>query len=171
MPMSAPATIPAAVSVRRARRGDWPAARALLNEIDELHAQIAPDYFQRGARLQQDWLRLLDDPHAAAFVVELAPAGEVAGVLIARVYDTPADPAMVPRRRGHVETLVVATPHRRRGIGRLLMKEAAVWARAKGAVEVVLTSWAGNRQADAFYERLGYRVLSRVLHTRIDPDR
>jgi ribosomal protein S18 acetylase RimI-like enzyme len=30
---------------------------------------------------------------------------------------------------------------------------------------MVLTTWAGNAAADAFYERLGYRVLSRVLHT------
>jgi ribosomal protein S18 acetylase RimI-like enzyme len=154
-------------SVRRARRADWPVARALLDEIDKLHVGIAPDYFRHGARLQADWQRLLDDPHAAVFVAGLPPAGEVAGVLIARVYDTPLDPGMLQRRRSHIETLVVAAHRRRRGIGRLLMNEATAWARAKGAVEVVLTSWAGNREADAFYERLGYRVLSRVLHAPI----
>ncbi|HVV50990.1 MAG TPA: GNAT family N-acetyltransferase, partial [Polyangia bacterium] len=53
---------------------------------------------------------------------------------------------------------------RRRGLGRRLVAAAADWARAQRAVEVVLTTWAGNAAADAFYERLGYRVLSRVLH-------
>ena len=95
-------------------------------------------------------------------------SGELAGVLVARIYDTPADPAMVPRRRSHVETLVVGARHRRRGIGRLLMGESTAWARAQGATEVVLTTWAGNHEAEAFYERLGYRVLSRVLHARLD---
>lgn len=154
-------------SVRRARRADWAVARALLDEIDKLHAGIAPDYFRRGTRLQTDWHRLLDDPHAAVFVAELSPTNEVAGILIVRVYDTPVDPGMLQRRRSHIETLVVAARRRRCGIGRLLMSEATAWARVRGAVEVVLTSWAGNREADAFYERLGYRVLSRVLHAPI----
>jgi ribosomal protein S18 acetylase RimI-like enzyme len=44
-----------------------------------------------------------------------------------------------------------------------MMAEAAAWGRSHGAVEVVLTTWVGNDEAEAFYERLGYRVLSRVL--------
>ena len=75
---------------------------------------------------------------------------------------------MVPRRRAHVETLVVGRKHRRRGIGRRLMEAAAAWARGHGAVEVVLTTWVGNDDAEAFYERLGYRELSRVLHAPLD---
>ena len=89
------------------------------------------------------------------------------GFLSLRVYDTPADPTMVPRRRGHLETLVVNARQRRRGIGRSLLATAADWARARGATEMVLTTWVGNTEADAFYERLGYRVLSRVLHARL----
>jgi len=154
--------------IRRGRPADWAAARRLLHEVEELHAAIAPDYFRSATRAEDDWLRLIDEAHAAVFVAETPPAGEIAGVLVARIYDTPADPAMVPRRRSHVETLVVASRHRRRGIGRLLMGESTAWARAQGAIEVVLTTWAGNQEAEAFYERLGYRVLSRVLHARLD---
>ena len=91
-------------------------------------------------------------------------------VLVARIYDTPDNPAMVPRRRLHVETLVVASKQRRHGIGRRLMAEAVAWGRGHGAVEMVLTTWVGNSEAEAFYERLGYRELSRVL-TRARCDR
>ena len=70
---------------------------------------------------------------------------------------------MVPRRRLHIETVVVCAKHRRQGVGRQLMTEGAAWGRSHGAVEVVLTTWVGNDEAEAFYERLGYRVLSRVL--------
>jgi ribosomal protein S18 acetylase RimI-like enzyme len=173
--------------IRRGAPADWVAAQRLLNEVEELHATIAPDYFRTAARGESDWLRLIEEAHTAVFVAEVssteppggaraepalhpreAPMTEVVGVLVARVYDTPVDPTMVPRRRSHVETLVVGARHRRRGIGRLLMSESTAWARAQGAVEVVLTTWAGNEDADAFYERLGYRVLSRVLHARLD---
>jgi diamine N-acetyltransferase len=160
-------TDPPALRVRRARRQDWPAARSLLAEVDDLHARIAPDYFRPAARVESEWHRLLDDATGAIFVAEVMPSDRAVGIVVARIYDTPDNPTMVRRRRGHVETLVVAAEQRRRGIGRQLMGESVAWARAQGAVEVVLTTWAGNREADAFYEKLGYRILSRVLHADI----
>jgi len=74
---------------------------------------------------------------------------------------------MVPRRRAHVEALVVDERHRRAGVGRSLMAAATAWARERGAVEIVLTVWAGNAVADAFYARLGYRVVSQALSKTI----
>ena len=154
--------------VRRARYEDWPCIALLLREIDELHAALAPQYFRAATRAESEWRRVLADPTAAVFVVASGPsAADPLGFLSVRVYDTPADPAMVPRRRGHVETVVVDARHRRRGIGRRLLAAATDWARSQGAVELVLTTWSGNAAADAFYERLGYQVLSRVLHTGI----
>ena len=156
-------TATAAIRVRRARREDWPAARALLREIDDLHAAIAPEYFRATARAEDEWLRLLDEDATAVFVGEHQSQDGPVAVLVARIYDTPENPAMVPRRRLHVETLVVASRQRRHGIGRRMMFEVAQWGRGHGAVELVLTTWVGNRDAAAFYERLGYRELSRVL--------
>jgi ribosomal protein S18 acetylase RimI-like enzyme len=160
-------TAAAAIRVRRARREDWPAARTLLREIDDLHAAIAPEYFRATARAEDEWVRLLEEDATAVFVGEhQSRMGDIAGavaVLVARIYDTPENPAMVPRRRLHVETLVVAGKQRRHGIGRRMMFEVAQWGRGHGAVELVLTTWVGNRDAAAFYERLGYRELSRVL--------
>jgi ribosomal protein S18 acetylase RimI-like enzyme len=70
---------------------------------------------------------------------------------------------MVPRRRAHVEALVVDERHRRAGVGTALMDAANSWARERGAVEILLTVWDGNAAAEAFYQRLGYRVVSRAL--------
>jgi ribosomal protein S18 acetylase RimI-like enzyme len=149
--------------IRRARHDDWDAVRELWRELDQLHAGLAPDYFRPSARAAHEWRQLL----AASDGVVLVDAdanGTVTGAVSVRIYDTPPDPAMVARRRGHVEMLVVGRAHRRRGVGRALMEHAAAWAREQGAAELVLTVWAGNGEAEAFYERLGYRELSRVLH-------
>jgi ribosomal protein S18 acetylase RimI-like enzyme len=159
--------------IRRAGEDDWEGARALWREADDLHAALAPAYFRRTARTEREWRELLTAADTAVFVAEAegaSPSGSarsVAGVVSARVYETPPDPAMVPLRRGHVEMLVVSAAHQRQGLGRLLMAEVAAWARRQGAAELVLTVWAGNRAAEAFYERLGYAPLSRVLHTRL----
>lgn len=154
--------------IRPARYDDWPSISLLLCEIDDLHAALAPQYFRAATRAESEWRRVLADPTAAVLVAATGPSAALPlGFITVRVYDTPADPAMVPRRRGHVETLVVDADHRRRGIGRRLLAEATDWARGQGAVELVLTTWSGNSGADAFYERLGYQVLSRVLHRGI----
>jgi ribosomal protein S18 acetylase RimI-like enzyme len=156
------------VALRRGRHDDWPGAQSLLREVDDLHAALAPSFFRSAPRVELEWQRLLSDPNAVAVVaVEQSLAGPLVGMVSARVYDTPAEPAMLPRRRAHVETLVVAARCRRRGIGRRLLVAAGDWARARGAVEIVLTAWEGNEAADAFYQRLGYRVLSRVLHASL----
>ena len=158
----------AAFRVRRARRADWPSARELLREVDDLHAELAPKYFRSAPRAEDEWQRLIEEDSGAVFVAEPEETDGAIAVLVARVYDTPDNPAMVQRRRLHVETLVVRGKHRRRGIGRRLMAECADWGRSHGAVEVVLTTWVGNRDAEAFYERLGYRELSRVLHAPLE---
>lgn len=159
-------TAPGQFAVRRARHQDWPDVQALLRRIDEQHATLAPGYFRAATRDGGEWRRLLGDSTALALVAA-GEQGTPCGFLLLRIFDTPPDPTMVPRRRGHLETLVVATAQRRCGIGRRLLAEGTAWARAAGAVEIVLTTWSGNAEADAFYERLGYRVLSRVLHTSI----
>ena len=159
-----------AISVRPARRDDWSAARDLLREVDDLHAQLAPDYFRSAPRSEAEWQRLLAESHGAVLVAERQHGQDgqrPVAVLVARIYDTPDNPGMVPRRRLHIETLVVCCNNRRQGIGRRLMSEVVAWGREHGAVEVVLTTWVGNEAAEAFYARLGYKVLSRVLYTPI----
>ena len=156
------------VAVRAARPEDWLAVQSLLRELDELHAELVPAYFQPATRTELEWGTLLDDPTALALVaVEEVEGGTPIGLLSMHLYDTPADPTMVPRRRGHTETLIVNARQRRRGIGRRLLAAASDWARARGATEMVLTTWVGNSEADAFYQRLGYRVLSQVLRASL----
>jgi ribosomal protein S18 acetylase RimI-like enzyme len=156
-----------AVTVRRARREDWPAVRGLLREVDDLHATLAPAYFRAAPRGDAEWARLTAEAHGAVFLAERGAGAGAVAVLVARIYDTPDDPMMVRRRRLHIETVVVGRQHRRQGIGRRLMDEGVAWARGHGAVEVVLTTWTGNDEAEAFYRRLGYRDLSRVLYAPI----
>ncbi len=154
--------------IRRARQDDWEAASALWRDADELHASLAPAYFRATPHAEHEWRALLNAGEAATFVAGGDQGNPrvtlgLDGFGVVRIHDTPPDPAMVPLRRGHVEILVVARAARRRGLGRRLMNELGAWARRQGAAELVLTVWAGNVEAEAFYERLGYRVLSRAL--------
>jgi ribosomal protein S18 acetylase RimI-like enzyme len=134
--------------------------------MDTLHARLLPGYFRRPpeelpARSRAEVERLLRSPDDRLRVAELA--GEVVGLCHAQVYDTPPQPALTPRRRTHLDSLVVAAHARRRGVGRRLVDDAAAWGRARGASELVLTVWAGNEAAERFYAALGFRSVNTVL--------
>ena len=147
--------------------------QGLWRQSDELHATLAPGYFRPRGAASPSSGQSGDDPYGTTFVAEAEGAdgslgdapgtAPLRGAVLVRIYDTPADPTMVPRRRAHIEALVVDRLHRRAGIGTALMSAASAWARERGATELVLTVWAGNAAAEGFYERLGYRVVSRAL--------
>jgi len=91
----------------------------------------------------------------------------VAGVVSVQVSDTPNTPGLVKQRRAYIDEIIVDIAHRQCGIGRQLMRAASEWAKCNGAADLLLTLWEGNDSAMAFYERLGYRQLSRVLTHRL----
>lgn len=144
----------------------------LRRQAERHHARLMPDYFREapadgagpvrggGARLTV----VAEDDGAPA--ARRSPAS-VLGYATLRIVDTPRDPALVPRRRAHVETVVVDEKHRRRGVGTALMRALASWARRREATELVLTVWSGNAAALALYRRLGYQPVARVLRRQV----
>ena len=56
----------------------------------------------------------------------------------------------------HISALVVAPTYQQRGIGRQLLREAHVWARANGASRLEVASAAHRESAHAFYRHCGY---------------
>jgi len=57
---------------------------------------------------------------------------------------------------GHVWTIEVLAPYRRRGIGERLLRELEERLRARGAVEFHLEVKVGNEPAIRLYEKMGY---------------
>jgi len=154
--------------IRRARLSDREALAALWQEVDELHAELAPGYFRFPDSGRLDEPRLLKLRQAIgsgdeALLVADGTGGQLAGFVHVQLYDAPPLPTVQPARRAHVDDVVVARARRRAGCGRALMAAAAAWARKKGASQLVLTVWSGNRDAEQFYRALGYGLISQEL--------
>jgi ribosomal protein S18 acetylase RimI-like enzyme len=150
--------------IRAASLADYGALSRLWAQVDALHARVRPDYFRsndgepRSRREVEELLAARDTAVLAAVADE-----QVVGLVEVSLHDTPREPRLAERRRAHVVDLVVDEAHRRRGIGRALMDAAVSWARQHGATDVVLTVWAGNNEAEAFYRSLGYVPICHVL--------
>jgi ribosomal protein S18 acetylase RimI-like enzyme len=69
--------------------------------------------------------------------------------------------------RGDVRQIAVAPAHRRRGVGRALMRRVAERLRAAGCKEWRLEVQAGNRAAIALYEAVGMRAIGEQTTFRL----
>jgi ribosomal protein S18 acetylase RimI-like enzyme len=158
--------------VRAARESDRDELVPLIEAADVLHARLSPRFFLPPARAELATRARLLLRQAVASDDQVILVAEdrrrrVCGMGHARVYDTPPRADFVPARRAHVESLVVAPDQRRSGCGRRLIGACQEWARRKGATELVLTVWEGNREAERFYAALGFRPVSHVLGTAL----
>ena len=150
--------------VRPFRPADLQRLRELRHQADRLHARLLPSFFRAPRDRSQP---ALERDAASEILVVDGPDG-VAGYVQVRIVDTPAHPAMTPARRAHVETLVVDEALRRRGLGTRLMRAAGRWAAGRGAIELLLTVWSENAEADGFYRALGYRAVAQVLRKNVE---
>jgi len=91
----------------------------------------------------------------AAALVDGRPAGFVTSVTI------PA--SLTLRTAWLIRDLFVEPRHRRAGLGRLLLRDVVDAAQADRAFRVSLQTEAGNRQALALYESLGFQRI-RGMH-------
>ena len=135
---------------------------ALLDEAAALHARLQPRFFRHvpGARKA-----VAVDPDEVLLVAD--DGARVVGLAHVRIYDTPSQPHLEPARRAYLDELIVTAAARRSGCGRALVQAASSWARLRGARQLLLTVWEGNRAATRFYAALGFARVSQVLGTEL----
>jgi ribosomal protein S18 acetylase RimI-like enzyme len=152
------------ISVRKATADDYNTLCELFDEIDALHRDNLPRIFQKPSgpvREQDYYLELIADEKVGLLVAEVGE--KLVGFVHAIVKDTPAIPVFVPRRYAIVDGIVVKSGFQNQGIGSILMDKVQDWAIAKGATSIELNVYEFNETAIFFYERLGYRPLSRKM--------
>ena len=67
---------------------------------------------------------------------------------------------------GYLEGWYVDAAHRRRGIGRALVRAAEDWARALGSREMASDTWLDNEPSQRAHAALGYEEVDRCVHYR-----
>jgi GNAT superfamily N-acetyltransferase len=84
------------------------------------------------------------------------------------VRESPDVPVLVQRKYLLVDMVGVKESLRGEGIGRALMQAAHGWARQQGITQVELRVYEFNQGAIAFYESLGYTMMSRNLWIELE---
>lgn len=128
-----------------------PAARQDADRIAQLSTQLG--YPSSREEVERRLDRIEGDQDYAVFVA-VSGNGRVLGwVHVCVSHLVESDP------EAELGGLVVDEAQRRGGTGRFLMQRAERWAREKGLRSVYLRSNILRKDAHAFYEELGYRVV------------
>ena len=132
--------IPMAVSIRIARASD-------ADAIARLTAQLGYDVPLSAVQTRLDSILLRSDQR----LLVAEDSGDSMAWLHAMIVE-----CLETDRFVTIAGLVVESGHRRRGVGRLLMRHAEQWADEQGCRVVRLWSSAGRAAAHRFYEGVGY---------------
>jgi GNAT superfamily N-acetyltransferase len=154
------------VTIRPTTLEDLADVARLYVALKDHHARVMPTT-PRSQVPNSTWRDLaenaLKDPEAPTFVAEAA--GEIVAFMKLSFVLKPWG------RSCEVDTMIVEEPHRSRGIGARLLREAEACAWERGAkglrVDVLLDNYEGRE----FYERHGYEPLSVRYGKRVrEPD-
>jgi GNAT superfamily N-acetyltransferase len=148
-------------SIRPARPGDEHGVFALIQALAE-YEHLSHAVTGNAQKLARDLFE--PRPAAEALVVEVAPlapgpSGAVAQPLVAFALFFSNYSTFLTQPGLYLEDIFVLPAHRRRGIGKALLKSVARLARERncGRLEWSVLDW--NASAIAFYESLGASVL------------
>jgi ribosomal protein S18 acetylase RimI-like enzyme len=158
-----------AIVIREATERDYEALCTLIEEVDKMHRDALPRRFKASegpARSRNYIVSAILTRDVGLFVAEIE--GQPLGFVHVTVRDTPEIPILVPRRYAVVDNLAVKSTHRRRGVGRALMKKAEAWAKAQGATSIELTVYNFNEAGQDFYRELGYETLTHHMTKSLD---
>ena len=145
--------------VRRARKGDSDAVGRLwidlLQSQSKLDSRFQPsdDALQRWRNDFPEWVRR---DSRRIYVAE--GDGAIRGFVSAERWSTP--PIYRDVREIYIDELYVEPAYRRRGLGRALVEEVALWAKSEGAHRLRAGALGANGEGRTFWERVGAEAFT-----------
>lgn len=108
-------------------------------------------------RLEQDVDQMLSDPEGLVLIAEKD------GIIMGFAYGKAAQRTdYKPNRVGFINMIFIQEDHRRRGIGTQLIHKLCQFFKSKNAENISLRYVIRNKEAQAFWEHLGFKP---IIHT------
>lgn len=155
------------MTVRRAKRDDASQIHSLLCDIARLHAEGNPDVFE-GREAKYSVCEVEEMILGDSLIILCAAEGDrVLGYLICMPTVTEADGLRRFRRVLYIDDLCVGENCRGLGVGKALFEAAKGVAAENGCSAIDLNVWAFNKNAIAFYEKMGMTESRRHMELKL----
>lgn len=146
------------IVIRRAEIRDIQTIDKLLFQVHKVHSDVRPDLFKQGAKKYTDkeLVSILSNDDAPVFVAEKDDA--VVGYAFCIKKQFLDDNNMTDVKTLYIDDLCVDENERGAGIGKTLYEYVINYAAENDYYNVTLNVWADNKNAVAFYEKIGLRI-------------
>jgi ribosomal protein S18 acetylase RimI-like enzyme len=152
------------VQIRPASDRDTSAIALLNEEVQQLHAEIAPTVFRTGMSHREVSAFFADKLSAAGHNLRLAERDGIAvGYIWFEVQNRPETLFHFARKRFYIHHLSVRRSAHRTGVGSALLGAVQTEALAAGITNIALDTWALNSPALRFFESHGFSPFNLVL--------
>lgn len=156
------------LNIRSAVGAEYERLSVLWRDVEYQHHQGLPHIFRKpdeGWPTRAAVEKLIAGPDSTILVAEAD--NEIAGFLTLQIHRVDQTPRMRGRRFVMIENMAVDPLHRRRGIGRALLRAAEDWTAQRGIAVLQLFVWEFNDAAARFYESEGFVTELRGMARRI----
>ena len=143
--------------IRKAQKSDINSLIHLLYQVQKVHSDARPDIFVEGARKYKDdeILEILEDETKPIFVAEIE--NKVVGYAFC-IISSPMSHCLQPIKNLYIDDLCVDKEYRGNHIGTTLYEYVIQYAKEIHCHNVTLNVWADNKEALAFYEKIGLKI-------------
>ena len=164
------------MNIRLATREDYAPVRALLMQIQAIHAAVLPKVFNpphpQGITADR-YQQVIAHPNKQIFVISVA--AQVVAYIYAEVIQSRGDVFHRGRSWVYIHQLAVHPEHRHQGYAQALVQRVITFAQDRGVDRVEIEVWGFNQPARSLYEKLGFTLQSERLwlqlpHTASDSD-
>ncbi len=147
-----------------ARETDWEAVKRISVQIHDLHAAWRPDiYFHCEEPYPRDQF-LADIKDRMIYVSKIDDI--VIGYVVLNILRKEG-PGVVGSKQMRIESICVEQALRGQGIGKAMVADVRVLARAFGCREVILGVHPENDPAVGFYQKCGFRIRTINMDMKI----
>ena len=147
-------------TIRKAQHNDIPAIADMHTQLQH-HIQASNPHIWRTTTDQTE--ADYTDPTLITYIAEKdnTPAGYISGQIQTREH-------LTPRTIGYIRTVYVKPEHRHQGLGHNLVKTLCNHYTTKKVDEVNLRYVIGNKEAEAFWAKLGFRPIIVTANTPLE---
>lgn len=157
------------LNIRSAVVSEYERLSALWKSVEYLHHDSLPHIFREPDAVwptRSAVESLLVGPDSTILIAETA--NEIAGFITLNIHHVPVTQHLRARRFVMIENMAVDPLHRRRGIGRSLLRAAAEWTAQRGIDVLQLFVWEFNDAAACFYQSEGFMTELRGMARRLE---
>lgn len=146
------------MKIRRAETGDMPRINDLLMQVELVHHKIRPDLFKNGGRKYTDEeLAAIIADDERPILVAADDNNRLLGYAFCIFKQYLHDNIMTDIKTLYIDDLCVDETCRGQHIGHSLYEAVLAYAKEHGCYNVTLNVWAGNDNAQQFYESCGLK--------------